>query len=151
MKTAIEPGASTALDLAAAADEGCHIFLRAAWFAAAAATRRSRRWWDATRSPANRCSDPADPAPARAAVGQGGAGKLLALSQLPHGVGCKRGESRCIARFTSRPRGAGRAWRVGPIYADDPAAARLVAAAQRSGWTVLQRRLGTCFVVDLAR
>lgn len=43
----------------------------------------------------------------------------------------------------------GRAWRLGPVYADDPTAVRLAAAARASGWTLLSRRLGTCYVVDL--
>ena len=42
-----------------------------------------------------------------------------------------------------------RAWRVGPIYADDPTLLRLVAAARHSGWTVLSRRTGSCYLVDL--
>jgi len=43
----------------------------------------------------------------------------------------------------------GRAWRLGPVYSDDPTAVRLAAAARASGWTLLTRRLGTCYVVDL--
>ena len=44
----------------------------------------------------------------------------------------------------------GRAWRIGPVYADDPSATRLDAAARRNGWQVIRRVRGTCFVIDLA-
>jgi len=44
----------------------------------------------------------------------------------------------------------GGVWRMGPVYGNDPAAARLVEAAERAGWTVLRRDLGTCFELDLA-
>jgi CelD/BcsL family acetyltransferase involved in cellulose biosynthesis len=47
-------------------------------------------------------------------------------------------------------RGLGRAWRLGPAYADDNAAQRLAALAPRAGWQVLRRRLGTAYYVDLA-
>lgn len=43
----------------------------------------------------------------------------------------------------------GRAWRWGPVYADDPALTRIAALAPNSGWTVLRRRLATTYRVDL--
>lgn len=45
----------------------------------------------------------------------------------------------------------GLAWRLGPIYADDPTVGRLKAAAPASGWTLLSRRVATCYTVDLAK
>lgn len=50
---------------------------------------------------------------------------------------------------TEARRVLGRAWRLGPVYADDPTALRLEAASRAAGWTLLSRRLGTCYVVDL--
>lgn len=44
----------------------------------------------------------------------------------------------------------GRIWRLGPVFADDPGAALLRAAAADAGWSVLSRSLGTCFEIDLA-
>ncbi|MEP3049944.1 MAG: GNAT family N-acetyltransferase [Erythrobacter sp.] len=43
----------------------------------------------------------------------------------------------------------GWAWRVGPVSTDDEAAIRLQASAQKAGWHVLSRTLGTCFELDL--
>jgi len=152
MKTAIEPGASTALDLAAAADEGCHIFLRAAWFAAAAGDAP-------VTTLVGRDALSGEPVAAIPLI-QRRFGPL-SVREVPGSywpyrsfpMASDASEANLAALLASPAARAalGRAWRVGPIYADDPAAARLVAAAQRSGWTVLQRRLGTCFVVDLAR
>ena len=150
---AIEPGASTALDLAAAAaEEGCHGFLRASWFAAAAGD-----------------------APVATLVGRDArSGELVAAIPLverrlgplsvrevpgsywpyrsfPIAADASEADLAALLASPAARAALGRAWRVGPIYADDPAAARLVAAARQSGWTLLRRRLGTCFVVDLAR
>ena len=44
----------------------------------------------------------------------------------------------------------GRAWRLGPVNADDPTATRLLRAARACGWTVLKRRIATSFMLDLA-
>ena len=44
----------------------------------------------------------------------------------------------------------GRAWRLGPAEAGDPALQALTAAARLAGWHVLTRRLGTVFELDLA-
>ena len=44
----------------------------------------------------------------------------------------------------------GPAWRLGPIYADDPAAVRIKRAAATAGWTVLARKLGRTFLFDAA-
>jgi len=43
----------------------------------------------------------------------------------------------------------GQAWRMGPVFEDDPSARKLVRAASEAGWSVLRRRLGTCFEIDL--
>lgn len=42
----------------------------------------------------------------------------------------------------------GPVWRIGPIYADDPATARIKRAAAVAGWTVLTRKLGRTFLFD---
>lgn len=44
----------------------------------------------------------------------------------------------------------GHIWRLGPIYADDPATRALKQAAASAGWTVLVRRLGHTFLFDTA-
>ncbi len=43
-----------------------------------------------------------------------------------------------------------RALRIGPVYDGDPAVTPLVAAARAQGWRVLDRRLATSFVLDMA-
>jgi CelD/BcsL family acetyltransferase involved in cellulose biosynthesis len=47
-------------------------------------------------------------------------------------------------------RALGPAWRLGPVFEDDPAAVQLRKAAESAGWAVLTRRLGTCFDIDVA-
>lgn len=42
----------------------------------------------------------------------------------------------------------GPAWRIGPIYASDPATPRIKRAAAVAGWTVLTRKLGRTFLFD---
>jgi hypothetical protein len=57
-----------------------------------------------------------------------------------------------LATFLSEPavrRALGRAWRLGPVGEGDPTASRLLRVARRSGWSVLQRRVGTFFVLDI--
>ncbi|WP_129790762.1 GNAT family N-acetyltransferase [Sphingosinicella sp. CPCC 101087] len=148
---ALEPGASIALDHAAAADVPARAFLRAAWFAAAAGdaplatlvarcrgTEEILAAIPLTRRRIGPLSIPEVggsywPWRGFPAAGEGGEAALAALLSSSDGR-----------------RALGLAWRIGPVLADDPALARLTAAASRSGWTILSRRLGACFVVDLA-
>lgn len=56
-----------------------------------------------------------------------------------------------LAAFFAHPvsiSALGPAWRIGPIYADDPATARIKRAAAVAGWTVLTRKLGRTFLFD---
>lgn len=41
-------------------------------------------------------------------------------------------------------------WRLGPVYRDDDAFARLAGGARRAGWYVIERPAGTSFVLDAA-
>jgi len=43
----------------------------------------------------------------------------------------------------------GPVWRMGPVFANDPTVLLLAAAAPLAGWTMLPRRLGHCFDIDL--
>ncbi|MGZ8281767.1 MAG: GNAT family N-acetyltransferase [Allosphingosinicella sp.] len=148
---AVEAGASTALDLAAVADEAVHGFLRAAWFEAGAhslalSTLTARR--PATGEPLA-----AIPLVERR-LGP------LSLREVPGSywpyrsvpIACDADADELAAMFASPEACAalGRAWRLGPVHADDPTVPRRVAAAQHGGWTLLSRSLGTAFVVDLA-
>ena len=42
-------------------------------------------------------------------------------------------------------------WRMGPVYADEPATVALVRAAKRARWTVLTRSIGRSFTLDLTQ
>jgi len=147
----LEPDAAPALDLAAAADAGIHAFLRAAWFGAAASGARLRTLV-ACRSPGG---EPIAAIPlAERRMGP------LTLKEVPGSYWPYRSFPLArdagadeLAALLAAPQARaalGRAWRIGPVYADDPTAARLAAAARLSGWTILTRRLATCYVVDLA-
>lgn len=59
-----------------------------------------------------------------------------------------------LADFLCSPearRSLGRVWRLGPVPADDPAAARLFRVASRCGYSVLTRSAGTAFVLNIGR
>lgn len=47
-------------------------------------------------------------------------------------------------------RALGPLWRLGPLYADDPALSLLREAAKRSGWHVCERRVATSWLLDMA-
>ena len=145
-----EAGASLALDRLAESAAGAHGFLRAAWFGAAAdaslATLVARR---------------ADGAPV-AAIPTVARGKgALRLREVPGSywpyrsfpVASDASEAELAAMLASPAACAslGRAWRLGPIYSDDPTGARLAAAARAAGWTLLRRRLATSYRIDLER
>lgn len=57
-----------------------------------------------------------------------------------------------MAALLSEPRARralGPVWRLGPIYADDPALTLLREAAPRAGWRVFERRIATAFLLDM--
>ncbi len=145
-----EAGASPCLDRLAEAAEAAHGFLRAVWFSAAAdaslATLVARR---------------ADGAPIAAIPTVARGTGPLSLREVPGSywpyrsfpVARDASEAELAALLASPAARAllGRAWRLGPIYADDPTGARLAAAARAAGWTVLSRRLSTSYRIDLGR
>lgn len=58
-----------------------------------------------------------------------------------------------MARFLRDPdirRALGPLWRLGPVYADDPALALLRRTAGEAGWTLIERRIATSFLLDIA-
>jgi CelD/BcsL family acetyltransferase involved in cellulose biosynthesis len=150
VEVAEEAGASSALDLAAAADVRHHAFLRAAWFAAAAAdaplvTLVARRAGSA---------EPFAALPlVRRKVGffsiREVPGSYWPYRSFPVAEDAGEAELAALLASSSARSALGHAWRVGPIYADDPTLLRLVTAARDSGWTVLSRRTGSCYLVDL--
>jgi hypothetical protein len=149
IEAAIEPGASTALDLAAAADEGCHAFLRAAWFGAAAGDA-------AVKTLVGRDVLSGEPLAAIPLIERRFGplsvrevpGSYWPYRSFPIAAGASESDLAALLASPAARAALGRAWRVGPIYADDPA------AAAGSGGAVVTlvspARLGTCFILDLA-
>lgn len=147
---AAEAGASSALDRVAAAAEAEHSFLRAAWFGAAGgaslATLVARRAGG-------------EPIAAIPLVSRGKG--FLRVQQVPGAYWPYRsfpvardasdGEFAALLASPAAHAALGRAWRLGPVYSDDPTGARLADLGRAHGWTVLRRRLATCYVVDLKR
>lgn len=142
----VEPGLSPAIDEAAACADPHHAFLRRAWYGEerGAVTLVARR---------------ADGSPLAALPLRPAGPALLGVRQVPGSywpyrsvpvAADARGEE--IAAFLSHAmarRALGRAWRIGPVYADDPAVALLARAAVDAGWTCLTRPLGTTFLLDI--
>ncbi len=144
----VEMATRDAFDAVAAAADPRHAFLRAAWFEADAGT------------------------PLDAIVMRAGDGRpLAAIPRVRRGRGPLKVAAvpGCYWPFRSFPvaegataeelaaglasRGArsflGPVWRMGPVFADDPTVLLLQEAAPLAGWSVLRRRIGHCFDIDL--
>jgi hypothetical protein len=124
-----------------------HRHLRPAWFTAAGAQRTLVASGADGRPLAAFPLHPAGPAQlgASAVAGAYWPFRMPLLSE--------RLEPGTLAKILRHPdaRSAfGPLWRVGPFYADDAASLRLVEAARLAGWTVLTRRLGHSWVLEIA-
>ncbi|HEY0043637.1 MAG TPA: GNAT family N-acetyltransferase [Allosphingosinicella sp.] len=134
-------GVSAALDQAAANAPAANAYLRAAWYGSQGSTLTARR-------PDGRM---VAALPLARAPGLGG--RLLArvpgsywpYRSFPIAEDASDAELALFAAAIPDP-----LWRAGPVREDDPAATRFAAAAERSGWTVLRRKLGTAFLLDPA-
>lgn len=73
------------------------------------------------------------------------AGCYWPFRSVPIGRDC--GDEELKALLSSK--GLGRAWRWGPVYADDPALIRIAGLAPQCGWTLLRRHLATTYRLDL--
>lgn len=141
----VVPGFAAAIDMAAAVADPRHGFLRRAWFAAAGGADPTTL---VVTGPDGRV---------RAALPTVATGpRLLGLRAVPGSYWPVR--SFPIASDAEdgdllpmlRHRALGKAWRLGPVNANDPTAERMRRAARRCGWTVLERRIATSFVLDIA-
>lgn len=152
LELVVGPGAAASLDVAAGAAVPALGFLRASWFGAAAeggllATLVARR----SGSGQAIAAVPFAPRWIGPLKVSEVAGSYWPFRSVPLAADADDGELDALLSSQDTRRALGRAWRIGPVYADDPAATRLVAAARRTGWTIVERRVGTCFVIDLAR
>ena len=150
----VESGFPVAIDAAAERASETHSFLRTAWYIGTA-------------------GDMASPAGASTLVALRPDGTpLAAIPTLPVGpafLGARRVPG-CYWPFRSFPltddigedeidaliaHPVMRRWmtpllRIGPFYDDDRAVTNLLEGAERAGWTILRRKLGTSFRIDLA-
>jgi CelD/BcsL family acetyltransferase involved in cellulose biosynthesis len=138
-------GAAACLDQLAFAAEGLS-FLRAAWFEASADsslfTLVARR-----RDGEAAAAIPLVARKPKAARLSEVPGSYWPFRSLPLAADCADAE---LQTLLSSP-GLGRAWRWGPVPADDPALIRIGGLAAGCGWTVLRRRLATTYRVNLKR
>lgn len=143
-QTKLVSGMSDALDEAAASADPRHAFLRRAWFAAAGGLDPLTLIVTAPKGV--RAAFPTVAIGPRLLRFRAVPGSYWPLRSFPVAQGAS---DDALARLLSHPR-FGRALRLGPVNADDPAAERLIRVARRSGWTVLERRIATSFVLDIA-
>lgn len=142
----VESGLSPAIDEIVVRADPRHAFLRRAWYGDAGGTLTlvARR---------------GDGSPLAAIPLRRAGPAMLGARQVPGSywpyrcvpiAGDAREEE--LAALLSHPaarRALGRAWRIGPVYANDPAAARLAGGAAAAGWTMLTRPLATTFLLDI--
>jgi hypothetical protein len=142
----VEPGLSPALDEAAAVADPRHAFLRRAWYDGAGGeglltvvARRGDRVIGAmpTARP-GRLRLPLRAVP----------GSYWPFRSFP--IAADIQDAELVTMLVRGRRALGPAWRLGPVNADDPTAARLVRLARLAGWSVLPRRIATSFVLDIA-
>lgn len=141
------PGIAPAIDEACASAPPAHAFLRRAWYAGAAG--------DGSKTVLGRRPDGS----ILAAIPLSPLGpKLLGMFMVPGSYWPFRSalvaDGAEVAELTGllrQPRVAaalGKAWRIGPVYADDSGMRALASAARAAGWTMLERRIGTTWVID---
>lgn len=144
----LHKGFPAAIDEAAATADPRHAFLRARWFAAAGG--------EGARTLIARSEDRIMLALPTGRIGP----PLLPIRAVPGSywpyrsfpIAADAADADLVNVLSSRTLSAalGPAWRLGPVYDDDPTARRLLDLAPSAGWQVLRKPLGTDFVVDLA-
>ncbi len=134
------------LDAVAAIADPRHIFLRGAWFAAC----EGSRLFAVVRGDGRPLAGfgiidrRIGPFTLREVAGSYWPFRGIALA-----ADASAGEVTAMLADRALQRLLGRVWRLGPVFADDPAAMKLRSAAAGSGWAVLERQLGTCFEIDV--
>lgn len=147
-RVSIVDGAAATIDRLADEAAPSHRFLRAAWYAGGGDV--PMRTMVATR-------DDGTPLAAIPTITAGPA--LLGLRAVPGSYWPFRSVAlapdagvRELAALLAAPAveaGLGTVWRLGPVYADDPAALLLRRAAGQAGWTTIDRTLGPTYLLDL--
>lgn len=145
----LRSGLHASIDEVARVSAPGHAFLRKEWFEAAEADR--------ARTLVGRRGD-GRPFAAIPLTSMGPA--ILGLQMVPGSYwpfrspvvadDATQAELRHLLADLDARRSLGLAWRMGPVYADDPAVRNLTDAAVGEGWTLLERPLGRTFVIDMA-
>jgi hypothetical protein len=149
LSIAVQPGFPADMDRAAAAASPSHAFLRSAWYAAAGGA-------DKLTLVATRPDGQIVAAIPTVAVGppllrmRATPGSYWPIRSVPIAIDASDAELEALLASPQARRALGRAWRLGPVNADDPAASRLVQTARQAGWSVLRRRIATSFRLDIA-
>lgn len=146
---AIEAGAAPSLDRLAETADPRHAFLRSSWFASA--------WPPGCVATAVAMRGDGEPAAAipitRRRLGPLSVaevpGSYWPFRSFPVAADASAAELAKLLASREARRMLGLAWRIGPVLDDDPSIGRLHEAARPSGWTMLTRRIGTCYMLDL--
>ena len=144
----VADGLATAIDEVAARAAPEHAFLRYGWYAAALAA-----YGGAARTLV--VEEDAQPTLALPLVGVGPAALKLAaipgsywpFRSFPLALDAGEGTIRAALHMLS---GCVNGLRIGPVYDGDVAVTPLIAAARRSGWTVLDRFVAKSWLLDIA-
>jgi CelD/BcsL family acetyltransferase involved in cellulose biosynthesis len=140
-------GLPAAIDEVAARADERHHFLRRAWFEPWAVSRASTLI--ARRGGAPVAALPLVGVGPRALGMRAVPGSYWPFRSFPIAQDVDDVEMDALLSAPAVRRGLGRAWRLGPVAFDDPTLRRLLPAARRSGWTVLQRETGTSYVLEV--
>lgn len=149
LEVTIEAGFPGAIDAAATAADARHRFLRSAWFEAAGGS-------DPLTVVATRGDGRVIAALPRVRAGPrmlgivAVAGSYWPFRSFPIAADATVDELVALLCAPAARRALGRAWRLGPVMTSDPTLVRLLQAAPRSGFSVLERRAGTAFTLDIA-
>lgn len=147
----VEPGFSAAIDAVAGRASDARSFLRAAWYIGTAdgtadATTLVARRFDGTPFAAI----PTRPVGPRLLGARSVSGSYWPFRSFPIAADASEEEMAALVAHPATRRLMAPFLRIGPVYDDDPAAGALLRAAERAGWTVLRRNLGTAFRIDIA-
>ena len=148
LEVAVRAGAVEAIDEVAAGADPRHSFLRSAWFGASAASSVSTLV--AARADGRAVAAiPVTPTGPAIAGMRAVPGFYWPFRSFPIAADASDAELRVLLSDRTARTALGRAWRLGPVYEDDPTAERLARIALRAGWTILTKRLGTTYRLDI--
>jgi len=122
-------------------------FLRASWFEGALPEGASAQTMIASRAGQPVIALPIGPGSAGIRAVPGG---YWPFRSFPVAADATDAEWLALLRAWKVRSALGPIWRVGPIYADDPALSALERLGPKAGWFVIRRRIATSFLLDIA-